>query len=717
VSATSPSARRVAVVVVPGVGDDAPGQSLDAVAGALVARMELQDGERRELLISPAGNEVGYRSPWTRLRDRDADLEVDVYEMRWSDISRFPGGLLRLVYTLYGLLLQIATLGLEALRPRRGAMRRARVARHALYGAAWLLAIPVMAATAAVVLGSGALLAAVGLDGSPILASAIAITVAVVAVGFAAWGAIRLRRGGWRGMPPAVAVLVALLLVAHATWWIHRAGLRVGLANALVDLVAYPFRVAWLAAAAAAAVAAVVVALMAFRRDGPLLRLDPERRRVSLTGLLTLVVAPLGIALVSATLFAAYGAIALQVTDRSSWGGTAELNCLATPSSWTTTPCDEVVLTPEEATDLDLPAGATIADGSPADWAFALFSRGLGPLAPALLVAGILAGLLLLVAVLPFLLAIGRSRIERRRDRRAASERQGELMSSALQVVGNSLTGLLALAAVTVAAAAVYLTWLVAGTPGSTTAARLGAAIALVVSSLVVAVRFLGVTPRRPFGSNTGALERLRIILDIPYDVATYLRVSQPEVIAPRQRMLRRYRALLGEVGVGGVDRVPYEGLVIVAHSQGTVLSVATLFGDAHRSPPARPLDEEEPGLALPERVSLLTCGCPLRQLYGERFPGQYDWIRELPRRPGALRPVTGTWVNLYRSGDYVGRSLWARDPDAPEVFDPERAAFELRAPGGPRVVERCVGAGSHTGYWSEAALGDWVMRLVLGRG
>jgi len=39
-----------------------------------------------------------------------------------------------------------------------------------------------------------------------------------------------------------------------------------------------------------------------------------------------------------------------------------------------------------------------------------------------------------------------------------------------------------------------------------------------------------------------------------------------------------------------------------------------------------------------------------------------------------------------------------------------------VRAPGGPRVVERCVGAGSHTGYWSEAALGDWVMRLVLER-
>ena len=75
---------------------------------------------------------------------------------------------------------------------------------------------------------------------------------------------------------------------------------------------------------------------------------------------------------------------------------------------------------------------------------------------------------------------------------------------------------------------------------------------------------------------------------------------------------------------------------------------------------------------------------------------------------------MTGTWVNLYRSGDYVGRALWARDPDAQEVFDPERVTYDLRAPGGPRVVEECVGPGSHTGYWSEAALGDWVIRLVL---
>ena len=156
---------------------------------------------------------------------------------------------------------------------------------------------------------------------------------------------------------------------------------------------------------------------------------------------------------------------------------------------------------------------------------------------------------------------------------------------------------------------------------------------------------------------------------------------------------------------------------LIVFHSQGTVLSVATLFGDASRRPPALPLAEEDPQIVLPAEVSLLTCGSPLRQLYNERLPGQYDWVRELPRRPGGLRPLTGAWVNLYRSGDYIGRTLWAPDPFALSVFDPGLTAYEARWPGGPRLFERCLGPGSHTGYWSDPNLGDWVMRLVVGEG
>ena len=63
--------------------------------------------------------------------------------------------------------------------------------------------------------------------------------------------------------------------------------------------------------------------------------------------------------------------------------------------------------------------------------------------------------------------------------------------------------------------------------------------------------------------------------------------------------------------------------MVVVAHSQGTVISAELLRFLASRAqlaptPDDRPLLDGQP---LPP-VSLLTLGCPLRQLYGARFPG-----------------------------------------------------------------------------------------------
>lgn len=239
--------------------------------------------------------------------------------------------------------------------------------------------------------------------------------------------------------------------------------------------------------------------------------------------------------------------------------------------------------------------------------------------------------------------------------------------------------------------------------------------MALTAGGFLIAVRVLGIDPRRPFGNTSGWLERLRIVLDVPYDIVNYLRVTQPGlgVVAPRQRMLRRYRALLRHVGLGGTDRRVYDALVIAGHSQGTVLTAAALFGDANRSPQARPLAQEAPGLTLPARVSLLTAGSPLRQLYEARFPGQYSWLQTDLDVPGRLAPVTRHWVNLYRSGDYVGRALWA-DDDAPAVWDPDELATERRPAGGPELIEHCLGPGGHTGYWSDATFGDWLLHLVL---
>ena len=55
-------------------------------------------------------------------------------------------------------------------------------------------------------------------------------------------------------------------------------------------------------------------------------------------------------------------------------------------------------------------------------------------------------------------------------------------------------------------------------------------------------------------------------------------------------------------------------------------------------------------------------------------------------------------WVNVYRSGDYVGRALWSD------------------ATAGTAVgTEYCIGAGAHTHYWDRTApmIADALDRLI----
>ena len=125
--------------------------------------------------------------------------------------------------------------------------------------------------------------------------------------------------------------------------------------------------------------------------------------------------APLGVALVSATLFAAFGAVALQVADDSTWGGASALHCLAVAGLVDADDCDEVDgVGGRGRRTSGCRTGPTVADGSPADWAFvAVLARPRAP-GPRPLRRGILDRLSCVVAVLPFVLAVGRSRLERR---------------------------------------------------------------------------------------------------------------------------------------------------------------------------------------------------------------------------------------------------------------------------------------------------------------
>jgi len=100
--------------------------------------------------------------------------------------------------------------------------------------------------------------------------------------------------------------------------------------------------------------------------------------------------------------------------------------------------------------------------------------------------------------------------------------------------------------------------------------------------------------------------------------------------------------------------------------------------------------------------LSLVTAGCPILQTYAPSFPGQYDWPADpdaIVARLAAFGPGA-RWRNVYRSGDYFGRSLWASrvcDPPAP--------------PAG--LEEICLGPGHHTGYWGDPLFAERVLEMI----
>jgi hypothetical protein len=220
--------------------------------------------------------------------------------------------------------------------------------------------------------------------------------------------------------------------------------------------------------------------------------------------------------------------------------------------------------------------------------------------------------------------------------------------------------------------------------------------------------------------------------LDAILDVDSYLRTS-PAGATPRARIVERYRSLLDFLwAYRGPDGKPYERIVIVAHSLGSNITADLLYylhGRHHASAPG------EGGF--PVEMHLFTMGSPLRQLLNRFFPHLYFYIRPVPDgsgvkevavpgtvAPSSVPPGRGTipengppdpsglglakWVNFFRSGDYVGRTLWlddqwSRNNDAnssgayPEpliVFTDTRRSR----------MEACIGLGAHTHYWDRSA-------------
>ena len=193
----------------------------------------------------------------------------------------------------------------------------------------------------------------------------------------------------------------------------------------------------------------------------------------------------------------------------------------------------------------------------------------------------------------------------------------------------------------------------------------------------------------------TETLGRLRVGIDAVLDVDNYFR-DPPDRQPPRARMYSRYAALLGYLRQRGYARI-----VIVAHSQGTVLS-ADLLRYLHAQ-------RRLPDIVGSIPIALVTVGSPLRDLYAAHFPLLYRWMGSnaagfATARPSASDLGAVEWVNACRSGDYVGRYLWTPPGDGYRVarVGPDGRVDAERA--GDRT-EFCLGAGAHTHYFSNDAV------------
>ncbi len=197
--------------------------------------------------------------------------------------------------------------------------------------------------------------------------------------------------------------------------------------------------------------------------------------------------------------------------------------------------------------------------------------------------------------------------------------------------------------------------------------------------------------------------------LDVALDVDNYLK-SRPENRTPRARMMERFVALLRYVTRWRRDGAGYDAIIIIAHSQGTVLTSEVLRYQKLRTFHNLSLKE---GYQLPDEhgkpkpaslnVDFLTMGSPLRQLYTSSFPDLFAWTLLSPPDGGVTagrefcdKLGVRRWWNVFRSGDYVGRALWQ--------YGGKRAAYEPNKwiAHGDSCREMCLGPGAHTHYWDE---------------
>jgi hypothetical protein len=205
----------------------------------------------------------------------------------------------------------------------------------------------------------------------------------------------------------------------------------------------------------------------------------------------------------------------------------------------------------------------------------------------------------------------------------------------------------------------------------------------------------------------------LRGVIDAVLDVDNYLRLH-PLDDNPSARIYARYTSLLRHLCRQSISETEsYDAFIIVAHSQGTVIT-ADLLRFLAIDP-----DPELQQLSDSKSIYLFTMGSPLRQLYSFAFPHLYRWAIHEPASvetvlelgpkvnpcPETLLGVRA-WTNGFRSGDYVGRHIWRSDRAIQQWFrvDAKNTPNYISADQALTRREFCLGAGAHTHYWDKHA-------------
>ncbi|MBI4910400.1 MAG: hypothetical protein HY820_42675 [Acidobacteria bacterium] len=243
---------------------------------------------------------------------------------------------------------------------------------------------------------------------------------------------------------------------------------------------------------------------------------------------------------------------------------------------------------------------------------------------------------------------------------------------------------------------------------------QLPSATAIVASLTVLYSAILILfTPFGKLGRITSVFHELfRVILD----VANHLR-EHPADSTPRARIAARLGSILRYVGD---SHVSYQAIIIVAHSQGTIIVLDLLrWIKDERDRKGRTPNGDD---SLP--IYLFTMGSPLRQLYQLHFPFLYGWAEDSHKpsfgcwhpgdiggKPDPLAAGLRSWTNVFGSGDYIGRQLWRVETAQYNYKRPHRlSAARIWAEGPEQIenvssdskgtrIEFCIGPLAHTRY------------------